>query len=541
MTLKSLRRALVLSTVVGALFGAADSRADASGNDETALFQKIKDKEALENLPPAAAIQDIGTYDCAGGPWKGLEDTAEPVTPKPNAKGVMPSDKPIMVPPKVTMFARKAYFRFKATHRSKPLEVVMRDYRVANDQGSAVMVPVDAPKKVSVDKDEVLIDMDPWGMDFNAKNFELSIDFTVSCGPATPKFGRISFTRVPAAGAGVYAIPALPVTIIYAPPLDSQKKNQMTYETSQYFGTSVVISHGTGGSDTKDASTPPLYAGSQFQQIASPLGKALSAIPVTAPIGKVFSVLSDGMGSVTDTHTSGFEDKGTRSLTVRSGTMERWATINGPSALGPGEDDQIVYLHNANIAWMGPPVSGPDVRIALLDYKVLMKPTVHELKADLAELSKPGTSPKAKGKNSLLDANSIRALLKLDPLADNPTARLPASRYYVKSPCSEVNGGGGDTALSVEQSYESDQSSVETRLETEQWNKGMLSFMSDGVDHNETMTTTVRNFRSTALHSKSTTYAHAKLNVNSAAGERYFVTTYFDRVFGSFVVQKCQP
>jgi hypothetical protein len=536
MTPKSIRRGFVLSTVVAVLCCGADSGADTSGDDETALFHKIKDKEALENLPPAVATQDIGTIDCAGGVWKGLEDTVVQPTPKPTAKGVMPSDKPIMVPPKLSMFARKVYFRFKAVHRSsKPLEVVLQNYDISN---SPRLVSTDPPKKVSVDKDEVLIDLDPWGMDHRAMHFESWIEFTVSCG-GTPKLGRIQFTRVPAAGAGVYTIPALPVTVIYAPPLDSQKKNQMTYDTSQYFGTSVVISHGTGGSDKKDASTPLLYAGSQFQQVASPLGKALSAIEVTKPIGAVFTALSDGMGSMSETRTVGFEEKGGRSLTVRSGTIEKWTTLNGPTALGPGEDDQIVYLHNANIAWMGPPISGPDVRIALLDYKVLMKPTVHELKADLAELSRPGASPKAKGKNSLLDAATIRALLKLDPLADDPNARLPASRYYVKSPCSEVNAGGGGAGLQLEESYESEQASVDTTLGVEQWNKGMLSFMGDGVDHNETMTTTVRNFRSTAFHTKSTTYAYAKLNV--AAGEKYFVTTYFDRVFGSFVVQKCKP
>src|SRR5262249_53177484 len=179
--------------------------------------------------------------------------------------------------------------------------------------------------------------------------------------------------------------------------------------------------------------------------------------------------------------------------------MREWKTGTGAALLGPGDGDIIVYMHNAHIVWMGPPVTGETAHIALLDYEQLRTPTVRDLKSDLAELGKPGTPAHALGRLTQLEATSIKELLKLDPFAAGADAALPPGRFFaVEGSCNEVHFPQ-DMTLKLDKSYESEQSSVESSQDTQQWNKGMLSFMNMGVDRNETLTTKVKNFRSSAL------------------------------------------
>src|SRR6185437_9557775 len=177
--------------------------------------------------------------------------------------------------------------------------------------------------------------------------------------------------RPPVVGMGMFTIPALPMTIVYAPPQGKQLKNTATYADTETL-TRTVTSAITQSTNTKTAQaySPADLIGKVAGAITavaavagalSELGSALfggakdandSTADATKQISSELSLVSniitavDGSGPPSSTGVLTVEND--HSLTIATSTMSQYMSDAG---LGSGPGDRIVYLSNVKAFW----------------------------------------------------------------------------------------------------------------------------------------------------------------------------------------------
>lgn len=151
-------------------------------------------------------------------------------------------------------------------------------------------------------------------------------------------------------GAGAMTVPVLPISIVYAPPVDPQKKNENAAAISQTTGNSTTVAF------SKQTSTQtPIPSTFQDSTTAAndmnAVGSVLSEIPnpYTKAIGTALTTIAKGLGSSTATQTTATKvtTQGSLSILDENTAQETAQASDG----GPGEGDVFSYYWNARLLW----------------------------------------------------------------------------------------------------------------------------------------------------------------------------------------------
>jgi hypothetical protein len=340
-----------------------------------------------------------------------------------------------------------------------------------------------------------------------------TLNFTIGCNghEFTPDL-PLKINR-PIVGAGAMTIRALPVTLIYAPPMDQQKRNKSAWAASESAGSTTVVSFGQGNSQTKPAM-------SQFQSWADMAGgmKAVSEVlskvpnPYVQAAGAALGVISGLLGSTSATETKGTTVTNQKTLTITNSSQTSIST--DPTSGGPGKGDVLYLLKNAKLCWYA---DGGPLKLALLGWDEDVIVSVSYLQSHGAQMG--------------FDTATIQALLNLDPfVANGPTAMLPASRY-VHLATYDINAN--NTAYDVTYSLTSAdmQQTVNTTINTEVDNASPLAFLGIGVPETQTIQSTLT--QSSATTSTSTHSIVKHLQFFGGPEEFYGVEVYADVIFGT--------
>ncbi|HTV10214.1 MAG TPA: hypothetical protein VMD97_14315 [Candidatus Aquilonibacter sp.] len=330
-------------------------------------------------------------------------------------------------------------------------------------------------------------------------------------------------------GAGAITIPAIPVSIVYAPVVDAQKKNQATAAISRAIGTTTSISFSTSNSTTTPVPAS-FQTVSDMSQAMTVLGGALTKIPnpYTIAIGTALSQIASGLGSSTASQTTTNTVTATNSLAINETTTEAQTAVSSEG--GPGSGDLITFYYNAKMVWYS---DGGSMRLALLGSDAIEQVTAGTLVKELRALQS-----KAAGTldpQTHLDAVSLKELLALDPfVAGGPSADLRSnSRFALVTNEPLVINGGGTTYTAQHQVIQSDISTTaQTTMHVNADKAGFLSFLGLGVTETSTLESQLSQSASTQITSGTTISQSYVLNGNGT--EFYACEIYYDKVFGSF-------
>jgi hypothetical protein len=479
---------------------ALDATDDASSSTEQAtttldVYNTIRAQEASFPLPTPRADATIGTYNVTTGAYSGLQTTTtyiiDPNTGKP---------RPMTYTPSISINAVSARLVFNLTnHTTQPVSLTV---------GSNTVY---APRYATSIAIEVIGNSATW---------------TLHAGSYT-RTDTVRISRPYIVGAGVFTVPAMPVTIVYEPPqpTDATKKNTVTYTSLTSLTNKFSMAITDDNSTTRDAD-PQQYDDlaameGAMDSLKTALGYA-SDVPNKSAVIAAMGVISDAVGTVSGSQTQGMSTSTGSDLAVTDSFGETFTTN---SYTGPGKGDRILYLTNARFVWL---CDRGVLSIALLGYDGQHTDVVTTLQADLAAI---GTTTNL-GPTTHLPADSLRGLLALDPfVAGGPGAYLDPTRFVPVEGAPFAGTGGTDTFTITHAVSASDSqaTSAFTQLITDE-RAGWLAFAGIGVTDTakiSTKTTHSENQTTTNTQSVST-----QLTMTSP----YSITPYYDRVFGGFAV-----
>jgi hypothetical protein len=327
-------------------------------------------------------------------------------------------------------------------------------------------------------------------------------------------------------GAGCFLIPVIPVCVVYAPPVDTAKKNVADLATSKTTGLSTTVSFSTQTSQTSPA-TSSWQSTSDLAKDMNSVGTVLKVIPIPAvqAVGAALSLIAGGLGSSTATNTEINLSATQQQLSIN--TTSSVDTTAEASDGGPGVGDVISYCYNARVVWYS---FNGTMQLGLLGYEGFLQKNVSELQESLAVLKTKvaGTVDTA---SSQLDSVSLSALLALDPFASGgPGVDLSTlSRFSLVSPRTQISAG----QQKFSQSYTLTQADLETKAQTntfaQQDSPGFLSFIGLGVtDQNSLQIQITQSVTKQATVGQTFTQGYTLLEGPDA------FEIYFDKVYGAF-------
>ena len=341
-----------------------------------------------------------------------------------------------------------------------------------------------------------------------------SVTFALSCNgndffPELPlKIAR------PIVAAGAITIKALPITVVYAPPVDQQQRNTASWSGSELTGTTTTVSfreQNTTAAPIQGQFEPwiELIAEMHYASAALSLAKDY---PYVKEIVAALDFISGALGSSTFTQGSGTTMIEDHSLTM---TLSSQSTLEtNPHGGGPGAADILFFLRNAKICWY---TDGGSMKLALLAWDA-----VDAITASLLQ-NPPAAFP--------LDLATRSALLDLDPfVAGGPGALLSPPRYqYI-------------TTLDVNATYtytvsytisNTDRTQMQrSQFDVEDDSASFLAFANIGV----TQTVRAESVLTQTSTSETTTATTITRQVQFFADpdEFYSVEVYCDVIFGTF-------
>jgi hypothetical protein len=454
------------------------------------LYDTIKAQEANFPLPQPTATITVGTLNALSGVFHYAVPVYHQIVvtqPQPSTGGGTKPEQEELTGGSITAVnAFGVKLRFVVTGR----------------QG-AFAVAVQGHPTVQANADSVEVDVGQVS----------SVTFTLSCNgndffPDLPlKIARPIFA------AGAITIKALPITVVYAPPVDQQQRNVASWTGSELTGTTTAVSF-------REQNTTAVPAQGQFEpwvELTAEMRYAsgiLSNIPnaYAKAIGAALGVISGALGSSTLTQGSGTTIIDHHSLTM---TLSSQSTLEtNPHGGGPGAADILFFLRNAQICWY---TDGGPMKLALLGWDA-----VDAITASLLQ-NPPALFP--------LDLATRSALLALDPfVAGGPGALLSPPRYqYITT--IDVNANYTYTV-----SYtisNTDRTQVQrSQFAVEDDSASFLAFANIGV------TQTIR--AESVLTQTSTSETTAATTITRQVqffadpNEFYSVEVYCDVIFGTF-------
>lgn len=324
------------------------------------------------------------------------------------------------------------------------------------------------------------------------------------------------------AGAGVFEIPAFPVSIIYAPPVDQGQKNVSRWKVTRSTGNTSSISIDDENSKTHPVApdfTPASIAADQMKLAANVLD-GLNMVfnnPAMTKISKALNVIAGGLGSVSVTESDGVSSVQQHSVTL---SLDKEQTISTNAATGgPGSGDLIHYLKNVKFVWFTQSVGRPQVIV--IGHDGIAVTSAGFLK---------------NGGQTDLDAATVAEFLKLDPfVAGGPSAALPAERF-VHLDTIDINGGEISQTESYSVTEEDLKQSTTSHTRVENSKPGFLKYLGLGVTDEGSTKTVIRH--SSAVRSTDTRKVSNTIHLFARPDERYTVEVYYDVIFGTFAYRE---
>lgn len=453
------------------------------------LYTKLRQLEGVLPAPAATQTVSMGSWT-PGGSFVGLGSTCSIV--------FTPVKHKVCTPPTHTLDAISAVLRFDVpdgvTLTANGKTAVSSSGRIVLDVGSADVVT--------------------WKLQSGSYSY-----------------GDTLWIRRPdVGGVGAFTVAALPVTIVYDPPQNAARTNSASASFSQE---STVVNTLTTGNSTINA--PEWAEGKVAKEIGIKLAKKF---PVTATAYQVLQGAITLWGSVDTSVTSKTEVNTDRTLSVKVATSQNITTT---SRGGPGHGDLVVFYKDARVAW------GMDegkVSLTMLDHGPLTMVTVDTLKSDLAAVNAGQPAPVTG-----LDADTLSALIKLDPMAATSTrpwtspilgggVTLPTSRF-TKDAQLLVNGVSYVQSVSHTISQSDKVSTTNATTTVKDYHPGWLSLIGVGQTQAGKVTTTI-----TLGASRTTTTSNTKgasITLSAGPTESYAVDVHYDNIFGTFLTRTPPP
>ncbi|HVB24537.1 MAG TPA: hypothetical protein VNG51_21555 [Ktedonobacteraceae bacterium] len=347
-------------------------------------------------------------------------------------------------------------------------------------------------------------------------------------GPIPDTTIKVDVLAPPTITAGAFTIPALPLSLVYAPPQPTAgSASKITSQLTSSSSTSHTVETSVGS--TNNSKTATAYTPSDF------LSKIASAISDVATIAGVFASPDSGSGGDTSSSwakpltaflnlLSGILSQTTEStLSGYSVTTDNKSTVTVTDAVGyqttpgfgPGVGDLFIYLYNVRVAWIA---YNGSLGITVLTHSGQASNPAQDLQNGVAPL----------------DATTCQALLQLDPFVGTPPYHLDPSRFVPSDVQPQLQYGPPQTSsFTVSYTISSEDKSVEVQTTTTitDYKPGWLTALfGDNQTVENTMTTT---YTTTDDTTSSTTVSQA-LNVSLAPGSlEYTVDVWYDRLFGN--------
>jgi hypothetical protein len=504
---------------IALLLAALPFRGSVYGQTPEKTYYQVKQVEGTINWPSIYVKKKIGVFDAATGQFTfsspGLRTIDETIGGDPNEK---PYQKPQHI-------HEDGELQVQATDVGLIFEVKNRkaDFS-ATVNGQTVTAPANG-NSVTVNAGKVL--KIKWSVHSGGKGFG----------------NEFKIIRSNTYGGGVFTVRALPVAILYEPPMDKQKQNYATYATTKSVGTTIKTGWTSEQSTTTPAKPSHFRNAMDFKSDADKAGAVLSKIPnpYTQAIGTILQILAAGMGNASASSQTGSSVTSESALILSAGQQVSYGTA---AKLGPGLGDRIIYLKNARLAWLG---NSQMVNVSVLGYEKIASPTVKTLKDDWDDLVlgnlQFGKGPKQSvqsapklGSRTGLDAHTILSLFKLDPFYGHGSqANLDEKRFaYVET--FEPNGAADSFTFFYDAAKSYMEAATSFNVDTEEYSAGFLSFIGLGVTETKKLTAKVTASSSQEFHSSQ----KAEVGAHFYAGpdEIYSVAVYYDRIFGTFAFKK---
>jgi hypothetical protein len=384
---------------------------------------------------------------------------------------------------------------------------------------------------------------------------------------------NLMILRPPVLGMGAFLIPALPMTIVYAPPQGKLKKNTMTYsdtvtltrtvsssisnstetKTAQAFSAADLIGKvagaiaavaavvGTGGADAGADAGLAGALGSVVTSLVGTNGGAKDANDSTADVTQLITnelqLVSGILNAVADPNTSNdgtISNASDNSLTLSVSNMSLFGSAAG---LGPGVGDRIVYMKNVRVVWVA--VNG-QVGINVLGFDAIGANAVNDLQQELASLQNGG-SPRLG-----LDLATIQELLNYDPLTAKRSRILTAlgaplvgaPRFVPANPPERTGSGtttdGDQFQVSFDTATELKQTTSHVQTSITDAKPGWVSVLFG--DPNVETTTTTTFTTSQSIDTRSEDKLTSTLTMNSeGVDDPYDIRIFYDCTFGTYL------
>ena len=331
---------------------------------------------------------------------------------------------------------------------------------------------------------------------------------------------------------GAFTIPVLPVTIVYAPPVNSLNKSTATYAQGQTVGQTTDFGTSTDQSQTVPLTVANLAAmtamlGSTAGSISSQL-QANSKLPPSEQLpsdqvaylgleGNLFSLASSQIGQINASQTQGITDQSDTQMTVITSTGTTFGT--GASAGGPGQGDVIYFYHNLRMAWS---YYQGGLRLCPIGYTNALHP-VSAIQNDPASLG--------------LSSQDAASLLKLDPfVAGGPSATPPAGRFQELDTWEYSHGAWALLSDTVTRDTKQTNTTINYTTDTSSWDAGpILKELGLGGSNQ----TTVKISNATGSDVSTTISIGGQLF--SGPTDSFIVVVWYDTLFGTYAFQSLPP
>jgi hypothetical protein len=457
-----------------------------------ATYSSLRDIENIFPIPNPSATINVGTLDGYSGTFTGLVSQTHyeinPITHKPY---------PVTVPPTVAFHAVRAVLTFSATSRgTQPFSVTVNG-ATTSAQAGATTISVDVARTTDV-------------------SWSLRLGTTVVS-------DRLFISRQGVLGAGVFTLSALPISLLYEPPQTGAGLSSTSILTSQTVGTSI-----TAGQSQENSTSKPKFVGvSAFIEKLQGVKGLLSLYGLASPLlNGVIDRAVGALGTWSQTTVDGTSTSTENTLQLSSTSSLSYSTNAG---LGPGRGDRVIYLHNAQVAWV---MLDGEISLSLIGYGSRAAYTVEQLRLDRTAID-AGT-PVAQTV-SQLDRDTLTALLNLDPFVGASALRgaaLVAPRYQAQG---EEEGDGPESfTLEHTETSTDKQTSSTFHAVTSEYKGGWLEALGLGPESGSTkVSTTVSSSQSTSV----STTVRASLQIASTFGSPYKLDVYYDTVFSTFAVR----
>lgn len=378
-------------------------------------------------------------------------------------------------------------------------------------------------------------------------------------------------------GMGAFTLPALPMTIVYAPPQGQSKQNKAAYSDTETLTRTITSSLST----SRSTKTAEAYSASDL------LGKATAAIAsVAAVVGTggaaggptvvgaleqlgeaVFGPIKSENDSISGALTQAKDElsalgtivQGLAPTTTSSDevsikteddhsvtlSVSALSQYEAKAGLGPGVGDRIVFLNDVRVVWMA--IQG-EVNLVILGYEKIVATAVDDLQQALQTIAAGGQSPLG------LDAETIKYLLGLDPLATPPGPHhiaigpgvhfgppvIGRPRFVPADPPGRAGTGTGADGDVFEASYDTATDDVHTTTSAHTTitdvKPGWIPVLFGADDNVETTTTTTFTTTQTTDNKSEDKITTTITLFSQGNNDPYDVRIFYDRTFGTYLI-----